>query len=123
MKYTIQGATVGAEGKLGAALFFLCSILHIWGRYYSVHQYLSNGTPGLWTIVVGGGNAPRAAFVHTTDAITAFAQGPRILNFCIDVGGCGVLGLVVAWLILNRASWPSLPHPFGMLPLRTTSTR
>ena len=93
MKTTIPKPMVGAAAKLGAALFFLWGILHIWGRYYSVHQYLSNGTPGLWTIVVGGSNAPRAAFVHTTDAITAFAQGPLILNFCIDVGGCGVLGL------------------------------
>ena len=122
MKYTIQGATMGAAGKLGAALFFLWGILHIWGRYYSVHQYLSNGTPGLWTIVVGGSNAPRAAFVHTTDAITAFAQGPLILNFVL-MSAAAAFWACVAWLILNRASWPSLPHPFGMPPLRTTSTR
>ena len=44
---------------------------------------------------------------HATDAITAFAQGQLLLNFCIDVGGYGILGLTVAWLILNRASWPA----------------
>jgi uncharacterized membrane protein (Fun14 family) len=105
MKDTIQIPTVGAAAKLGAALFFLWGILHIWVGYEGLHQYLSNGTPGLWNIVVGGSRAPRAAFVHTTDAITAFAQGQLLLNFCIDVGGYGVLGLAVAWLIVKQASW------------------
>jgi hypothetical protein len=95
----------GPAAKVGAWLFVLWGILHIWVGYEGIHQYLTNGTPGLWNIVVGGGNAPRAAFVHTTDAITAFAQGQLLLNFCIDVGGYGVLGLIVGWLILNRASW------------------
>lgn len=99
--------TIGFAAKVGAWLFVLWGILHIWVGYEGIHQYLSNGTPGLWNIVVGGSKAPLAAFVHTTDAITAFAQGQLLLNFCIDVGGYGVLGLFVAWLILNRASWPA----------------
>lgn len=105
-KYTPDAPpTIGIAAKVGAWLFVLWGILHIWVGYEGIHQYLSNGTPGLWNIVVGGSNAPRAAFVHTTDAITAFAQGQLLLNFCIDVGGYGVLGLAVAWLILSRASW------------------
>ena len=107
MKNPIPKPMVGAAAKLGAALFVLWGILHIWVGYEGIHQYLTNGTPGLWNIVVGGSNAPRAAFVHTTDAITAFAQGQLLLNFCIDVGGYGVLGLVVAWLIVKQASWPA----------------
>jgi len=105
-KNTISGAkpSLGTAAKVGAWLFVLWGILHNWVGYEGIHQYLSHGTPGLWNIVVGGGNAPRAAFVHTTDAITAFAQG-QLLNFCIDVGGYGVLGVAVAWLILNRACW------------------
>ncbi len=75
--------------------------------YEGIHQYLTNGTAGLWNILIGGSNAPRTAFVHTNDAITAYAQGQLLLNFCIDVGGYGVLGLVVGWLIVNRASWPA----------------
>ena len=107
MKTTIPKPMVGAAAKLGAALFFLWGILHIWVGYEGIHQYLTNGTPGLWNMVVGGSNAPRAAFLHTTDAITTFAQGQLLLNFCIDVGGYGVLGLVVAWLIVKQASWPA----------------
>lgn len=91
--------------KIGAWLFVLWGILHIWVGYEGIHQYLTNGTPGLWNAVIGGGNVPRAAFVHSTDAVTAFAHGQLLLNFCIDVGGYGVLGLAVAWLILKRASW------------------
>jgi len=105
MRNMIQKPMVGTAGKIGAALFVLWGILHIWVGYEGAHQYLTNGTPGLWNIVVGGSNAPRAAFVHTTDTITAFAQGQLLLNFCIDVGGYGVLGLVVAWLIVTQASW------------------
>lgn len=105
MKNTIRKPMVGAAAKVGAALFLLWGILHIWVGYEGIHQYLSNGTPGLWNIVVGGSKAPRAVFVHTTDAITAYAQGQLLLNFCIDVGGYGVLGLVVAGLIVTQASW------------------
>jgi len=103
---TISGQhTPGAAAKVGAWLFAVWGILHIWVGYEGIHQYLTNGTQGLWNIVVGGVNAPRSAFVHTTDATTAFAQGQLLLNFCIDVGGYGVLGLAVGWLILNRTSW------------------
>ena len=97
--------TLGTAAKVGAWLFVLWDVLHVWVGYEGIHQYLSSGTPGLWNTVVGGSNAPRAAFVHATDATTVFAQGQLLLNFCIDVGGYGVLGLVVAWLILKQASW------------------
>lgn len=99
--------SLGPAAKVGAWLFVLWGILHIWVGYEGIHQYLSNGTPGLWSMLIGGAQAPRAAFVHATDAVTVYAQGQLILNFCIDVGGYGVLGLAVAWLILNRASWPA----------------
>jgi len=98
---------LGAAAKVGAWLFVLWGVLHVWVGYEGIHQYLSNGTPGLWNTVVGGINAPRTAYVHASDAITAFAQGQLLLNFCIDVGGYGILALTVAWLILNRASWPA----------------
>jgi len=80
-------------------------ILHMWVGYEGIHQYLTNGTSGLWNIVVGGSRAPHAAYVHATDAVTSYAQGQLLLNFCIDVGGYGVLALIVSWLIVNRASW------------------
>ncbi|MEI6291120.1 MAG: hypothetical protein WCP19_11870, partial [Chloroflexota bacterium] len=96
---------LGMAAKIGAILFALWGILHIWVGYEGVHQYLASGAPGLWNIVIGGVNAPRAAFQHTTDALTAHAQAQLLLNFTIDVAGYGVLGLVVAWMIWTQKSW------------------
>jgi len=96
---------VSTAAKIGALLFFLWGVLHIWVGYEGVHQYLSSGAHGLWNFLIGGSNAPRAAFQHATEAVTAHAQAQLLLNFCIDVGGYGVLGLVVAWLIWTQASW------------------
>ena len=98
---------LGAAAKVGAWLFVLWGVLHVWVGYEGIHQYLSNGTPGQWNMVIGGSKALRSTFLQATDATTLFAQGQVLLNFCIDVGGYGVLGLAVAWLILNRASWPA----------------
>ena len=95
----------GPAAKAGALLFLLWSILHIWVGFEGVHQYLTQGTQGLWNLVIGGSQVPRNAYQHTQDAVTAFAQGQLLLNFCIDVAGYGVLGLGVAWLLWARASW------------------
>jgi uncharacterized membrane protein (Fun14 family) len=95
----------GTVAKIGALLFALWGVLHVWVGYEGIRQYLVNGTQGQWNMVIGGSSAPRAAFQHATDAMTAHAQGQLLLNFCIDVGGYGVLGMVVAWMIWTRASW------------------
>lgn len=105
MTNTATHPVAGLAAKVGAMLFLLWSILHIWVGYEGIHQYLTQGTSGLWNLVIGGSQVPRSAFQHTQDATTAFAQGQLLLNFCIDVGGYGVLGLVVAWLIWTQASW------------------
>jgi hypothetical protein len=83
----------------------LWGVLHIWVGFEGVHQYLTGDTQGLWNMLLGGSHAPRSEFQHATDAVTAHAQGQLLLNFCIDVGGYGVLGLAVAWLIWRQASW------------------
>lgn len=96
---------VGLPAKVGAWLFVLWSVLHIWVGAEGVRQFLTAGAPGLWNMLIGGSAVPRAAFVHATDPATLFAHSHLILNFCIDVGGYGVLGLFVAWMIIHRASW------------------
>lgn len=96
---------VGLPAKIGAWLFVIWGVLHVWVGVEGVHQYLTGGTNGLWNMLIGGHAVSRAAFVPATDPVTLFAQGQLILNFCIDVGGYGVLGFFVAWMILKRASW------------------
>ena len=95
----------GTAAKLGAVLFVLWGILHIWVGFEGITQYLSTGANGLWTFMTGGSKVPRTAFVHTTDATTAFAHAQLLVNYCIDVAGYGVLGLVVGWMIWTQASW------------------
>jgi len=107
MKQINEQDVLGMAAKIGAILFALWGVLHIWVGYEGIHQYLAGGTEGMWNMVIGGVNAPRAAFQHTTDAITAHAQAQLLLNFTIDVGGYGVLGLVVAWMIWTQKSWTS----------------
>ena len=98
-------AKAGISAKIGAMLFVMWSLLHIGVGYAGIRPYLTAGTPGLWNMFIGGIHAPRAAFQHATDPDTAYAQSQLLLNFCIDVGGYGVLGLFVAWMICTRASW------------------
>ena len=105
MERISEKVQIGSAAKMGAALFILWGILHIWVGLEGIHQYLTGDAKNLWNMLIGGINAPRSAFQHTADSMTAHAQIQLILNFCIDVGGYGVLGIVVAYLILTQASW------------------
>lgn len=96
---------IGLAAKIGAALFVIWSILHIWVGIEGFHQYLVGDTKSQWNMLIGGSHAPLDAFQHTTDIITSHAHSQLIINFCIDVGGYGVLGLFVAWMIFSQASW------------------
>lgn len=102
----IQGSqAVGKPAKVGAILFCLWSILHLWVGFEGVHQFLTAGAPGLWNMLTGGSNAPHSLIQMPVDALTANAHEHLILNFCIDVAGYGILGLVVSFLIWTRGSW------------------
>lgn len=54
---------------------------------------------------IGGAKAPFDAFHFPTDPVTSHVHANLILNFCYDVAGYGVLGIVVSWLLWRRASW------------------
>ncbi len=58
MKTVIQKPMVGAAARIGAALFTLWGILHIWVGYEGIHQYLSNGTPGVIELMAGSAGGP-----------------------------------------------------------------
>ena len=106
MTKTNSSNSIGIHAKIGAWLFVLWGVLHIWVGAEGIRQYLTAGTPSLWNMLIGGHAVPRLAFQHSTDAVTAFAHGQLLLNFTLDVGGYGVLGFFVAWLILKVAPWP-----------------
>jgi hypothetical protein len=105
--------SVKTPAKIGAWLFVLWSVLHIWVGAEGLHQYLTGSPLSQWNMIIGGSAMPRNAFVHASDAATAFAHGQVIVNFCVDVGGYGVLGLFVAWMILKGQAW--LGYAMGVL--------
>jgi hypothetical protein len=98
-------STVGKMAKAGAIFLALWGILHVWVGYEGIHRYLTMDIGGMWNMVAGGSNAPHNLIQVTNDAITANLQKHLLLNFCMDVGGFGVLGLILAWVIYNRGSW------------------
>lgn len=91
--------------KAGAGLFLLWGILHVWVGFEGLHQYLTGGAIGQWNMLIGGHAVPREAFQMATDAATLFAHSQLILNFTMDVGASGVLGLIVAWMLWKQPSW------------------
>jgi len=95
----------GLAAKAGAGLMVLWSVLHIWVGGDGLAKFFAGDVKAQWEGFVGGTRAPIEAFVHTTDAVTANVHAHMIVNFCVDVGGYGVLGLVAAWLIWRQASW------------------
>jgi len=101
--------------KASAALFLLWGILHIWVGFEGLRQYLTTGTAGQWNTLIGGSAMPREAFQMATDAATLFAQGQLILNFTMDVGAAGVLGLIVAWMMWKQPSWLAFALGAGVI--------
>ena len=91
-------------GQVGAALFALWGILHLWVGYEGTKLYLVSPT-AQWRMFIGGAKAPFDAFQFPSDPVTAHVQANLILNFCYDVAGYGVLGILVSWLLFRRASW------------------
>lgn len=105
MNASHQVRSAGTPARVGAALFVLWGVLHVWVGAEGVHQYFVGGAHGMWSMLLGGAHAPRAAFQHATDPLTLNAQAHLLLNFVIDVGGYGVLGIAIAPAIWSRGSW------------------
>ncbi len=97
--------TLALAGKIGAALFALWGVLHLWVGYEGTRLYLASPAQDQWRFFIGGAKAPFDAFRFPSDPVTAHVHANLILNFCYDVAGYGALGLLVAWLIWRRASW------------------
>jgi hypothetical protein len=96
---------VAPVAKVGAGLFALWGILHSWVGYEGLKLYFAEGLKKQWEFFVGGKNAPLSGFAFPTDPETMHVHANFLLNFCLDVAGYGLLGLVVAYLVYRRASW------------------
>lgn len=105
MKTEIDPARSGWQLKAGAALFLLWAVLHIWVGLEGLVQRLTGTAADQWNMLIGGDAMPRAAFQHASDPATLFAQSQLLVNFCIDVGGYGILALWVAYALWKQRSW------------------
>ena len=96
---------VGTAAHVGAALFALWGILHVYVGVEGLLQYFVSPAKKQWEMLIGGSDAPVSGFKFPSDPLTIKVHANLIANFCLDVGGYGLLGLVVAWMISTQASW------------------
>jgi len=99
--------------KIGAILYLVWGMLHVWVGYDAVSVYHS-ATPykGLWEMLIGGETAPSGKFQFATNTLTQNVQINFILNFCLDVAGAGLLGILIG-LMLWRGVKPWLTYLIG----------
>ncbi len=97
--------TLTLAGRIGAGLFALWGVLHLWVGYEGTRLYVASPGQEQWGMFIGGTKAPFGAFRFPTDPVTTHVHANLILNFCFDVAGYGALGILVSWLLFRRASW------------------
>lgn len=100
--------------KIAATLWGLWGVLHVWVAGEGLRLYPA-GARALWGMLIGGANAPRDAFLHTTDTLTANVHAHLLLNFCLDVGGYGLLGLAIGWALWKRPAWGWPAYLLGLV--------
>ena len=98
--------------KIGSMAYLLWGVLHLWVGYEGIHQYIINPDKGLWGMLTGGNFAPIDKFQFATDPITQKVHANFILNFCLDVAGYGLLGILVGSM-LWKMSKPWLAYFIG----------
>ncbi len=98
--------------KIGSMAYLLWGVLHLWVGYEGIHQYIINPDKGLWGMLTGGDFAPIDKFQFATDSITLKVHANFILNFCLDVAGYGLLGILVGTM-LWKMSKPWLAYFIG----------
>ena len=108
---------VGIAAKIGALLFALWGVLHVWVAYEGVVGFTHPTAPVRgWEGLIGGAKCPKDKFPFPLQfeptpknkqggGLMSLAQKHLMFNFCLDVGGYGVLGFLVAYMLWVRGSW------------------
>jgi len=89
-------SNLGILAKIGAILFFLWGILHLWVPYKGFTEYYEKGN-GFGMLVsknYKGFNMPK-------DESTSYVLNNLFLNFVSNVGGYGILSIFVAYMLWN----------------------
>jgi hypothetical protein len=98
-------SNLSLAGKIGAAIFALWGVLHLWVGGEGLRLYFASPAQDQWRMFIGGAKAPFTAFQFPVDPVTAHVHANLLLNFCLDVAGYGLLGLLVSLMLFKRASW------------------
>ena len=91
--------------RIAAGLWAVWGVLHLWVLFEGLNQFLTGGAAGQWNMLIGGSAVPRDTFQMATDPATLFAHSHLILNFTMNVGAVGILGLFVGWMMWRQPSW------------------
>lgn len=98
--------------KIGSIAYVIWGVLHLYVGYIGISQYVTNPNTGLWSALLGGRNMPVNQFQFATDPMTLNVTANFILNFCLDVAGYGLLGILLG-VMLWRNSKPWLAYFIG----------
>lgn len=98
--------------RIGSIAYVIWGILHIYVGYIGVSQYITNPDKGLWSALIGGNSMPIDKFQFATDPMTLKVTANFILNFCLDVAGYGLLGILLG-VMLWKNSKPWLAYFIG----------
>jgi hypothetical protein len=98
--------------KIGSIAYVVWGILHIYVGYMGISGYIVDPNKGLLSSFLGGANAPVEKFQFATDPMTLKVTANLILNFCLDVAGYGLLGIILG-IMLWKMSKPWLAYLIG----------
>jgi hypothetical protein len=99
--------------KIGSIAYLVWGILHIYVGYIGVSQYITDPNKGLWSALLGGDKMPVDKFQFATDHMTLKVTANFILNFCLDVAGYGLLGILLG-IMLWKNSKPWFAYFIGL---------
>lgn len=88
--------------RIGSIAYIVWGILHIYVGFIGVSQYILDPNKGLWSALIGGEKMPVDKFQFATDPMTLQVTANFILNFCLDVAGYGILGILLGVMLLKN---------------------
>lgn len=100
--------------KIGSLAYVLWGVLHLYVGFMGISLYIADPDRGLWSSLIGGDKMPVDKFQFATDPMTLKVTANFILNFCLDVAGYGLLGMLLG-VMLWKNSKPWLAYFIGLV--------
>jgi len=101
----MKSTDIRMSAKIGAMFLLLWGVLHIWVGAEGIHQYLGGDIQSQWKMLLGGVNGSKETFQFAIDQMTSTIHSRLLVNFCLDVGGYGVLAIFLSWMLWKQGSW------------------